>query len=45
MSGCHFHEETQFCMVSGAEYEVTSRLHAASAPDSYSGCHFHDVEM
>lgn len=43
--GCHFHEESQSCMVDGAEYEVASTVDPNTAPEAYSGCHFHGEEM
>ena len=44
-TGCHFHEETQFCIVDGAEFEVTNPVEEAKAPESYSGCHFQDRNL
>lgn len=41
VTSCHPHEDVLFCIADGGEWEVTTEVDAANAPESYSGCHSH----
>ncbi|KAK3687097.1 high-affinity Zn(2+) transporter zrt1 [Vermiconidia calcicola] len=41
VTDCHLHDETQFCFAGDAEWEVTTMIDTADAPESYSNCHAH----
>jgi len=45
VSDCHPHGDVQFCVAGGEEWEVTSDIDEANAPDEYSDCHAHDEEL
>ncbi|KAF2720953.1 ZIP zinc transporter [Polychaeton citri CBS 116435] len=42
---CHFHQETQFCMASGEEWEVINTVDKDTAPEHYQNCHAHEEEL
>ena len=41
VTSCHGHGDVLFCIYDGEEWEVTSGVDAASAPESFEGCHNH----
>jgi hypothetical protein len=41
VTSCHPHEDVLYCIADGGEWEVTTQVDAANAPESYSGCHSH----
>jgi zinc transporter 1/2/3 len=44
VTDCHPHEDVLYCMADGEEWEVTTEVDAANAPESYSGCHSHGAD-
>jgi hypothetical protein len=41
VTNCHPHVDVLYCIADGEEWEVTTDVDAANAPESYSGCHSH----
>ena len=41
VTSCHPHDTTLFCIYEGDEWEVTSDINVAEAPESFEGCHSH----
>jgi hypothetical protein len=41
VTNCHPHVDVLYCIADGEEWEVTTEVDAATAPESYSGCHSH----
>lgn len=41
VTNCHPHVDVLYCIADGGEWEVTTDVDAANAPESYSGCHSH----
>ncbi|KEQ75127.1 putative ZIP zinc transporter, partial [Aureobasidium namibiae CBS 147.97] len=46
ITGCHMHDEAQFCFAGGAEYEVlTTATATGELPSEYTGCHAHGADF
>lgn len=44
VTNCHPHVDVLYCIAGGEEWEVTTEVDAANAPESYTGCHLHGAD-